>query len=168
LADAGEPTDEDLKARQQLWEDNEERLSRHEVNFDPEQLPELLGRKEKENHPVWKEKAELCFSCGSCTNVCPTCYCFDVQEDVNWDMESGERKRRWDGCQLVSFAEVAGSHNFRPEPYQRYRHRYYRKGKYVPEMIGECACVGCGRCITACVAKIANPPEIYNRLMEDE
>jgi len=30
------------------------------------------------------------------------------------------------------------------------------------------ACVGCGRCITACVTKIANPVEIYNRLAEGQ
>ena len=28
---------------------------------------------------------------------------------------------------------------------------------------GQIACVGCGRCITACTAKIANPVEVYNR-----
>jgi ferredoxin len=63
---------------------------------------------------------------------------------------------------------VAGGHNFREETVQRYRHRYYRKGKYVPDMIGECACVGCGRCLTVCVANIADPPEVFNRLKEGE
>ena len=166
LGDAPEPSPEDLAAREQVWEENTTNLQQHELNWTPDELPELLDKSRQ--HPVWEEKAELCFYCGSCTNVCPTCYCFDVQEDVDYDLESGERTRSWDGCQLVAFARVAGDHNFREDPAARYRHRYYRKGKYVPEKIGECACVGCGRCLTVCVANIADPPEVFNRLKEDE
>ena len=62
---------------------------------------------------------------------------------------------------------MAGGHNFRRNLADRYRHRYYRKGKYVPEKIGEVACVGCGRCITACTAKIASPIEVYNKLVDE-
>ena len=166
LADAPDATKADLKARKKVWKENDKRLRKHELKTKPDKLPALLEK--SSDHPVWEEKAELCFSCGSCTNTCPTCYCFDVRDDVNWDLNSGRRERVWDGCQLEKFARVAGGHNFRKDRAARYRHRYYRKGKYVPEMIGECACVGCGRCITACVAKIANPPEVYNRLLEDK
>jgi len=38
----------------------------------------------------------------------------------------------------------------------------------VPDMIGQCGCVGCGRCITACVSKIAQPVEVYNSLLEEK
>jgi ferredoxin len=70
---------------------------------------------------------------------------------------------------LNDFAAVAGHINFRKDKAARFRHRYYRKGKYVPSKIGgQIACVGCGRCITACVANIANPVEIFNRLAEDK
>jgi len=163
----GEPASEaDLAARERVWEENRRRLRRHELKVDPAELPELLDR--SYDHPVWAEKAKLCFSCGSCVLTCPTCYCFDVQDEVNWDLESGERVRRWDGCMLASFAQVAGGHNFRGEVVDRYRHRYYRKGSYVARKIGQCACVGCGRCITACVAKIAQPVEVYNRLLEEQ
>jgi ferredoxin len=123
---------------------------------------------ENYEHPVWAERAELCFRCGSCTNNCPTCYCFDVQDDVDWDLESGERRRSWDGCQLVRFARVAGGHNFRDDTAARFRHRYFRKGAWIAEKVGQLACVGCGRCITVCVSDIAHPPEVWNRLLEDE
>jgi len=166
LADAPEPAGADMAARLGVWEENRRLLRKHQLAIPPSDLPFVLDR--GPDHPVWQEKAELCFSCGSCNTVCPTCYCFDVQDDVHWDLNSGERTRQWDGCLLEKFARVAGGHNFRPERHERYRHRYYRKGKYVPEKIGECACVGCGRCITACVAKIANPVEVFNRLLEDE
>ena len=140
-------------------------MRKHELRADPSKWPDLLD--DAYEHPVWEERATLCFSCGSCNLVCPTCYCFDVREEIKWDLSSGERLRVWDGCMLTDFATVAGKHNFRKSPSARFRHRYYRKGKYVPDKIGgEIACVGCGRCITACVAKIASPVEIFNRLAE--
>jgi len=166
LADQPTADEADLAARQQVWEDNEKELRKHELKAPPGQWAELLEK--GYDHPVWEEMAELCFSCASCNTVCPTCYCFDVQDDVTWDLKSGGRSRLWDGCLLAKFARVAGEHNFRDKRCERYRHRYYRKGKYVPEMIGQCACVGCGRCISACVADIANPVVVFNRLLEGE
>ena len=155
--------DSDIAAREKVWVENEG-LQKHKCSCAPSDIPGLLEK--GYDHPVWAERAELCFSCGTCTSVCPTCYCFDVRDDVDWDMESGRRTRTWDSCQLTGFATVAGGHNFRPDPTERYRHRYFRKGKYVADKIGQIACVGCGRCITGCVAKIANPVEVYNRLLE--
>ncbi len=116
--------------------------------------------------PVWKDVGRRCVACGNCTAVCPTCYCFDVRDETQWNLHDGVRCRVWDGCLLRDFATVSGGHNFRKNKAERYRHRYYRKGKYVPEKIGEISCVGCGRCIAACVTKIANPVEVYNRLLE--
>ena len=120
------------------------------------------------NHPVWEEKAKTCFSCGSCNLVCPTCYCFNVKDDMNWDLKTGKRQRSWDGCLLDTFTEVAGGHEFRKNRANRIRHRLYRKGMYVPAKIGgQIACVGCGRCVGACLTDIANPVAIYNRLIKD-
>jgi len=158
---AGEPdaAPADLQLRKKTWDDNRKRLRRHELKVKPGDLPALLAR--SYDHPVWEEKSKRCFSCGSCNLVCPTCYCFNVRDDVRWDLQSGERVRTWDGCMLAEFALVAGGHNFRKKKPERYRHRYLRKGQY-----RQIACVGCGRCIGACVTKIANPVEIYNRLAE--
>jgi len=69
-----------------------------------------------------------------------------------WDLASGSRVRTWDGCLLTDFALIAGNHNFRAARTDRYRHRYYRKGKYLWDKMAQIACVGCGRCITACTA----------------
>jgi len=160
-SDAGE---DDLARRRQLWACNRERLRKHKLEMNPADLPALLEK--SEDHPVWEEKSVLCYSCGSCNMVCPTCYCFDVQDDLDWDLAKGRRTRRWDGCMLTDFAAVAGGHNFRGQKAARYRHRYYRKGRYTFDMTGDISCVGCGRCIAACTAKIANPVEIFNRLLE--
>jgi len=152
-------------ARKKIWEENKRALRRHELKPTTDQITAQLEK--SYDHRIWKEKAQRCFSCGTCNLVCPTCYCFDVADRLNWDLESGERVRTWDGCMLEDFATVAGPHNFRGQREARYRHRYYRKGKYVPDKIGEFSCVGCGRCIGACVTHIANPVEVYNAIMED-
>jgi len=75
--------------------------------------------------------------------------------------------RTWDGCQLKTFAVVAGAHNFRSKTASRLRHRIYRKGKWVKEREGIPGCVGCARCDRACTAKISSV-EIYNQLAEAE
>ncbi|MCE5185658.1 MAG: 4Fe-4S dicluster domain-containing protein [Planctomycetaceae bacterium] len=162
---ARDASQNDLGARKAVWDKNEGWLNQHKLDCKPSFLPKLLEKSYQ--HPVWEEKARLCYSCGSCNQVCPTCYCFDVQDEVNWDLKTGCRYRAWDGCLLQNFATVAGDHNFRKKRADRFRHRLYRKGKYVPAKIdGQIACVGCGRCITACTAKIANPVEVYNELMK--
>jgi len=85
--------------------------------------------------------ARRCFSCGTCTNVCPTCYCFDVFDNLNVDTVSGKRERVWDSCQLKVFSEVAGGENFREHRSNRLRHRMFRKGKYIFERTGRLGCV---------------------------
>ena len=112
---------------------------------------------------VWEETAETCLSCGSCNLVCPTCFCFDV-EDIPDLGGGGVRQRTWDGCQLRDFAEVAGGHNFRPEEAQRLRHRFYRKYQYLMMLYGHAFCTGCGRCGRSCPVDI-NVVDTINALV---
>lgn len=155
-----------LSGREAVWARNGKALNQHKLKCDPGYLPRLLNR--AYDHPIWEERARTCFSCGSCNMVCPTCYCFNVQDDVSWTLKDGQRSREWDGCLLDGFTEVAGGHEFRKHRANRFRHRLYRKAKYVPEKIGgQIACVGCGRCVTACLPDIANPVSVYNRLLDD-
>ena len=117
---------------------------------------------------VWDQWGEKCTACGKCAVDCPTCYCFNVRDDMDWSLTSGDRKRSWDGCLLDGFTKVTPGHEFRAKRSDRFRHRLYRKGKYVPSKIGgQIACVGCGRCIGACLPDIANPVTVYNKLVED-
>jgi formate hydrogenlyase subunit 6/NADH:ubiquinone oxidoreductase subunit I len=106
-------------------------------------------------HPAWEKHVELCFSCGTCTMVCPTCYCFDVKDDLGLDLASGNRVRTWDSCMLPQFSLVAGGHNFRPAAAERQRHRVKRKFEYLMERFGgDSFCVGCGRCGRQCTSHI--------------
>jgi ferredoxin len=129
--------------------------------FDTKYLPDIL--EESWDSLIWQATARRCFSCGSCNMVCPTCYCFDVFDEVDLTLQRGERKRRLDGCMLEGFARVAGGENFRPERADRLRHRIFRKGKYLMEKYGRPGCVGCGRCDRVCLVKISSQ-EIYGQI----
>ncbi|WP_027366706.1 4Fe-4S dicluster domain-containing protein [Desulfocurvibacter africanus] len=138
--------------------------ARKGMAFDWREIPKLLGK--AWDSPLWEQRSELCLACGSCNMVCPTCYCFDIREEVDDSLQGGVRYRVWDSCMLHSFAAVAGNHNFRRKALERYRHRTYRKGKYIFDRLGELGCVGCGRCVRACTAGIANPLRTFNDLWE--
>jgi len=121
---------------------------------------------------LWDELAADCFSCGSCNTVCPTCYCFDVQDTWNVDQASGARTRYWDACLTEDFATVSlgggRTENFRETRGDRFRHRFMRKAVYLNGKLGGPACVGCGRCSSACTADIADPVHVIDRIMASE
>jgi NAD(P)H-flavin reductase/NAD-dependent dihydropyrimidine dehydrogenase PreA subunit len=141
-------------------------MSKQEFNFDVELIPELLS-KTYEKSDFWEKHSEKCLACGSCVLVCPTCYCFDVKEDPHLSLDSGERIRTWDGCLLEDFAKIASGENFRPTRPTRYRHRYFKKGKYLFDRFGFVSCVGCGRCSSNCLPDIANPVNLFNDMHQE-
>ncbi len=113
------------------------------------------------NHEVWLNLGErggvagsfTCLSCGSCTFVCPTCYCYDVYDTMDLSLESGKRVRELDSCQLLEYASIALDQNFRRDRKDRIRHWMMCKfGAAAGEM--NSSCVGCGRCIRFCPSKI--------------
>jgi sulfhydrogenase subunit beta (sulfur reductase) len=112
---------------------------------------------------LWEELGEICLACGQCTLVCPTCFCFNVYDEVELNLQDGERWRRWDSCQLDEFARVAGGESFRRHQAARLRHRFMRKGRYLIEKYGELGCVGCGRCARSCLVDIS-PVNVFNEL----
>jgi sulfhydrogenase subunit beta (sulfur reductase) len=136
------------------------------LSFPKKEIPRLLERSREKI--FWEEQAGKCLSCGSCNLVCPTCYCFDVKDNIDLDLVHGERFRRWDGCLLQDFAKVATGENFRESRTSRYRHRFMRKGLYLYGVLNDVACVGCGRCASACLPDIADPVKVLNHLKENE
>ncbi len=140
------------------------RQFKNKIKFNYNRLPEVMEQSWKS--PVWDEVAQRCVGCGTCTLVCPTCYCFNMVDNVDLKLTDGTRDRHWDSCMLNSFAAVAGGENFRESLAERQRHRVYRRFKYITDKTGDPWCVGCGRCAAYCTAGISIV-EIINQLSDE-
>ena len=105
------------------------------------------------NADFWLDEANACIGCTGCTNVCPTCTCFNVVEE-NIDEDHGQRVRYWDSCQIDHFTRNAEHHNPR-DAVSRVRYRIYDKLKYIEERFGFKGCSGCGRCTDVCPTYIS-------------
>lgn len=130
-------------------------------HVDTSELPLLLDA--KFDSPVWDELGERCMSCGACSMVCPTCYCFDVRDDLTADQRTGARVRTWDSCQFKEFSAVAHGQVFRESRASRIKYRYYHKQWGYLSKFERVLCVGCGRCARACLAGIS-PMEVVGAL----
>jgi sulfhydrogenase subunit beta (sulfur reductase) len=105
------------------------------------------------NAPFWDEVQFACINCGTCTYLCPTCWCFDIQDEVQGTQ--GIRMRNWDSCMYPLFTLHGSGHNPRGEKLQRVRQRFMHKLKYyVDKYDNGVACVGCGRCVQFCPVNI--------------
>jgi ferredoxin len=105
------------------------------------------------NQPHWKETADRCLNCGTCTFFCPTCHCFDIQDEQ--DEKGGVRMRNWDTCMSWLYTVHGTGHHPRPSKTERMRQRFMHKLKYIPmKQNGACGCIGCGRCVRFCPVNI--------------
>lgn len=102
----------------------------------------------------WQKIADDCIGCGMCTNLCPTCLCFDIKDIPDLDLKSGKRVTEWDSCMYRDFTKVAGGIIFRKERLSRFKHRIYHKMQYFKEDFDVYMCTGCGRCIRHCPSGI--------------
>ncbi|MFH1239486.1 MAG: 4Fe-4S dicluster domain-containing protein [bacterium] len=101
---------------------------------------------------IWKDEVKMCVECGACNTICPTCHCFLLYDQKN--EAHLERLRVWDSCLIKDFARVAGGANPRPKLWMRLRNRFEKKFDFFPKVTNVYACTGCGRCVSACPAKI--------------
>jgi sulfhydrogenase subunit beta (sulfur reductase) len=103
--------------------------------------------------PFWEDISFSCINCGTCTFICPTCWCFDIQDEVHG--KDGKRMRNWDSCMFPVFTIHTTGHNPRGTKLQRVRQRFMHKLKYfVDKYNAGIMCVGCGRCIRECPVNI--------------
>jgi len=128
-------------------------------NMNIENLPEIM--KDMRDSKIWQDVAGRCLSCASCTFSCPTCYCFSLTHES--DIANPDRARvlrEMDYCMLVRFSRVAGGFVFRKERNERVKQFFYHKLLYGYNNEGALHCVGCGRCISECMAKIDITEEV--------
>jgi sulfhydrogenase subunit beta (sulfur reductase) len=126
--------------------------------LDTSDLPEVILKNLE--HPEWAAVAKRCMSCTSCTQVCPTCFCWDAQDRSAVTGCESARERVWDSCFNPGYSALAGGGNSRPNTRARYRQWLSHKFGTWKEQYGVFGCVGCGRCITWCPVKIDITEEI--------
>jgi sulfhydrogenase subunit beta (sulfur reductase) len=95
----------------------------------------------------WEEVAAKCISCGVCTFLCPTCFCFDICDELI--KKQGARYRGWDSCSFRLYTKMP-MENPREEKWQRVRQKVCHKFEFYPMNYDVIACTGCGRCIRLC------------------
>jgi ferredoxin len=103
--------------------------------------------------PFWEDVSFACLNCGTCTYLCPTCWCFDIQDEVYGN--EGDRIRNWDSCMFPLFTFHGSGHNPRDQKFKRVRQRFMHKLKYyVDKYNNGIQCSGCGRCVRYCPVNI--------------
>jgi len=100
-----------------------------------------------DNHEYWEKVSAKCISCGICTLLCPTCYCFDINDEMV--KGQGTRYRSCDSCAFPVYTSMP-MENPREEKWQRVRQKVCHKYEFYPMNFDVIACTGCGRCIRLC------------------
>ncbi|MCE5324115.1 4Fe-4S dicluster domain-containing protein [bacterium] len=141
----GEPSEADTIARNQVWD----------LFAKCEKLP-FAGKALYDNlaweDPVWDEISQKCIACGMCSYMCPSCSCFDIQDETCGSCT--ERYRCRDTCQFEDFTLMGAGHNPRNNQLPRSRQRLLHKFKYQHEQFGVVGCTGCGRCVELCPVNV--------------
>lgn len=135
---------EDFEEREKKIRALEEAM---ESLFNIREVPQKLYSRMDSSY--WEPVEKRCLACTSCTQVCPTCFCFDILEKNTIDLRESKRVRVWDSCFSPSFATVH-RFNLRQSVHSRYRQWLMHKFAYWIEQFDTFGCVGCGRCITWC------------------
>jgi len=140
-------SEEDGELRKKVEQDAIDTITRH---MNTEGVVEKLDK--MFDHELWQKTAMRCVGCGICTFLCPTCHCFDMQDEAT--LKEGARIRVWDSCMYPEYTMHASGHNPRPARMNRVRNRIYHKFNYFPKNDKIFACTGCGRCIDYCPVNI--------------
>jgi sulfhydrogenase subunit beta (sulfur reductase) len=126
-------------------------------SLDTRDLPELLV--DNLNAERWDQVGKRCLSCANCTQVCPTCFCWDATDQTDVLGKNTRRERLWDSCFNPNYSYVFGG-NTRPNIRSRYRQWLTHKLGQWKAQFGVLGCVGCGRCITWCPVGIDLTEEV--------
>jgi sulfhydrogenase subunit beta (sulfur reductase) len=141
--DLKEATEEDKAKAKQAGETAYNKVTR---KLDTEGIKDkLLASFDDEG--FWEKTAAKCISCGICTLLCPTCFCFDINDEMV--KQEGTRFRSWDSCGFPNYTKMP-MENPRQEKWRRVRQKVCHKYEFYPMTFNVIACTGCGRCIRLC------------------
>ncbi|MFC2156664.1 4Fe-4S dicluster domain-containing protein [Acidobacteriota bacterium] len=141
------PKEQDKKAREGLENEAVKKIRRQvkDIKKVPPKLKDMF------DVDLWDDESLSCISCGICTYLCPTCHCFDINDEVQSGSPlKGKRVRTWDNCQFPDFTMHSSGHNPRPDRASRLRQRLMHKFQYFVTIYDNYQCTGCGRCIGKC------------------
>lgn len=117
-----------------------------------ELLSQIINNRDN-NNDIWQGISNNCFGCGSCSAVCPLCFCSRQVFTKNLS-EENIRCMKWDSCFAKGFSEIQDHYDYRSKNsdrlYNWYNHKFvrsYQNNKYF-------LCTGCGRCAAACPANL--------------
>jgi sulfhydrogenase subunit beta (sulfur reductase) len=152
LVAAAGPILKDAKPEDKIASEKSHAASEKKLPRTLRQIKDIhLKLKAKYGAPFWEEESLGCIRCGICTYLCPTCHCFDINDEIESPAPLvGKRVRTWDTCQFPDFTMHSSGHNPRPDKASRLRQRINHKFQYFVEAWHEYQCVGCGRCISLC------------------
>ncbi len=145
------------------WRKKREKSFKVDLSFTG--LPEIVSA--SYDSDIWDKMGAACLSCGTCTMVCPSCTCFDVEDEYDIRAEEVNRNRKWYSCMFREYSLVAGGHNFREARSERLRLWYTHKLVGFMSEYGEPACTGCGRCVSYCPVDI-NVLSVVRALMGEK
>jgi ferredoxin len=152
LKAAGWETDAGAKAGEQLAELRREAEGRI-VSRVPTDNLRALPTNDLHAAGFWEDVSFACINCGTCTYSCPTCWCFDIQDESRGSC--GVRTKNWDSCMYPLFTLHGTGHNPRGTKLHRVRQRFMHKLKYFVDKYDRgIQCVGCGRCVRLCPVNI--------------
>lgn len=99
-------------------------------------------------HSLWNTLNDICLACGKCSNVCPTCFCFDFNDKL--DPNDARRDRVKGSCFYNDFSKMAGGFKnldtVKKKIFFWYEHKFVR----IPHEYMVPGCVSCGRCTKVC------------------
>ena len=137
-------TEAEVETADKIMQRAHKKISR---SLDAANIRELLLRKFDDPH--WEQIADRCLTCGNCTMVCPTCFCFNVEDITDLTGKEAERLKKWDSCFVSDYSYIHGG-CIRSSSMSRYRQWMMHKLVYWVDQFGMSGCVGCGRCIAWC------------------
>jgi ferredoxin len=104
--------------------------------------------RDRDLNQLWTDLGLRCTNCGGCEFICPTCFCFNIQ-DFKYN-NAIKRMRSWDSCTYEGYSRMAGGFNPYHKREHRIKKRFYCKLYHAKMWFSMYGCVGCGRCTSVC------------------